>query len=127
MPTKRLPFDEYGTSAVEDDLTDGTEPTYDSYYVVLPEGGWQSEVDSPPPHDDPPQSGPASSRAGDVVGIVTALVAGAIPAVVVDQVPVALASGLAAGVVGGLLGRSAGVALRRRRQETDRGCTPSRY
>ncbi|MFD5826986.1 hypothetical protein [Lentzea sp. NPDC060358] len=120
MPTKRLSFDEYGTSADEDDLEDGTEPTYGSYYVVLPENGWQSEVD-PPPKDDAPQPEPTRGRStGDAAGIVTALVAGAVPAVVVDQVPVALAVGLAAGVAGGLLGRSAGIALSRRRKETDR-------
>lgn len=135
MPTKRLSFDEYGSGTVEDELAEDTEPSYDSYYVVLPETIWQSEVDSSPvgdehddenehedddidlDYDDEPRREPMSSaKAGNIGGISAALVAGAIPAVVVDLLPAALVGGVAAGLFGGLMGRSLGVELHRRRE-----------
>ncbi|WP_329793461.1 hypothetical protein V1227_16525 [Lentzea sp. DG1S-22] len=48
MPTKRLPFDDYGSSTAEDEFAEDTKPSYNSYYVVLPEEVWQSDVDSSP-------------------------------------------------------------------------------
>ncbi|NGY65168.1 hypothetical protein G7043_40315 [Lentzea sp. NEAU-D13] len=126
MPTKRLSFDEYGSSTAEDEFTEEAEPSYDSYYVVLPETVWKSEVDSSPvevedsaDEDDdykPPRREPMSTaKAGSIGGISAALVAGAIPAVVVDLLPAALAGGLAAGLFGGLMGRSLGIELQQRR------------
>ncbi|GAA3667366.1 hypothetical protein GCM10022267_62330 [Lentzea roselyniae] len=143
MPTKRLSFDEYGSSTAEDEFTDDTEPSYDSYYVVLPEEVWQSEVDSSFDDDEadddesdesdevvdvdvdvdyddydyePPRREPMSSaKAGNIAGISVALVTGAIPAVFVDLLPAALAGGLAAGLFGGLMGRSLGIELQQRR------------
>ena len=63
------PLDEY-------EPEDGVGSPYGSYYVVLPEGPWetrQSTKDSPIP----------APRSGGLVGVVTALVAGAIPALLV--------------------------------------------
>lgn len=116
MSANRLPFS-------EDD-----EPSHDSYYVVLPQEVWQSEMDSPQvgiDEDDsdadagylcePPRREPMSSaKAGGIGGLSAALVAGAIPAVVVDFLPAALTSGLAAGLFGGLMGRSLAIELHQR-------------
>lgn len=150
MPTKRLSFDEYGSSAVEDEFTEDTEPSYDSYYVVLPEDVWKSEVDSSVDDDsednedqddeyddeddeavdvdyyhEPLRREPMNSdKAGRIGGISAALVSGVVPAVIVDLLPAALAGGLAAGLFGGLMGRSLGIELQQRRErkrETERG------
>jgi hypothetical protein len=138
MPTKRLSFDDYGSSAVEE-FAEDAEPSYDSYYVVLPEDVWKSEVDSSVDdgqheenevddeavevdvddyhYHEPPRREPmGSAKAGRIGGISAALVSGVIPAVVVDLLPAALAGGLAAGLFGGLMGRSLGIELQQRRE-----------
>ncbi|ANZ39702.1 hypothetical protein BBK82_30310 [Lentzea guizhouensis] len=137
MPTKRLSFDEYGSSTVDNEFAEDTKPSYNSYYVVMPEEVRQSDVDSSPgdaedyddveDYDDavvgadydhePSRREPMSSaKAGNIGGISTALVAGAVPAVVFDLLPAALAGGLAAGLFGGLMGRCIGIELQQRRQ-----------
>jgi hypothetical protein len=83
------PLDEY-------EPEEGPGSPYGSYYVVLPEGPWETD----PSTKDPTEPAPKPSG---LVGVVTALVAGVIPAMLLD-LPAALVAGVAAGVFGGLMG-----------------------